>query len=178
MAANRKRSFWDMFTLTENGRIKNTFLLYAFALSFVFLAAYGIAFALLIDPMQRLFAAVSPLLAGVMECLVPAAAGTAVCLLCQKVARNKALAPVAFVFLAVELIAFAILLLAALPPEDYGMAFTLLLQAGVPPLVMGGGCTGYVWRRHAKHTRMPGKETPERGQDFRSGKEGNGYGGQ
>ena len=154
MAADRKRSFWDMFTLIEDGKVKNTFLLYAFALSFVFLAAYGLAFALLIDPIEHLFAGVSHLLAGVLECIVPAAAGTALCLLCQKAARNKALAPAAFAFLGITVFVIGALTFAALEPQDYGMFLVMAFQVCIVPLAMGGACTGLVWRRHAKEERM------------------------
>lgn len=150
VAAEKKRTFWDMFTLVENGKIKSTFLLYAFALSFVFLAAYGIAFVLLIDPIEHLFSGVSPLLAGVLECLIPALAGTGLCLLCQKAARNKALAPAAFVFLAVAAVALGALTLSVLEDGEYGFFFTLFIQIAVVPIAMGGGATGCVWYRGKK----------------------------
>ena len=153
MAAEKKRTFWDMFTLVENGKIKSTFLLYAFALSFVFLAAYGLAFVLLIDPIEHLFAGISPALAGALECLVPSALGTAICLLCQKAARNKALAPAAFGFLAVAFLAFGGLTLSALEAGEYVFFYTLFLQIALVPLLMGGGATCYVWRRQVKEMR-------------------------
>ena len=150
VAAEKKRTFWDMFTLVENGKIKSTFLLYAFALSFVFLAAYGIAFFLLIDPIEHLFAGISPAIAGALECLVPSILGTAVCLLCQKAARNKALAPAAFGFLAVAFLTFGGLMLTELETGEYGFFFTLFVQIAVVPFAMGGGATGYVWYRGKK----------------------------
>ena len=153
MAAEKKRTFWDMFTLVENGKIKSTFLLYAFALSFVFLAAYGLAFALLIDPIEHLFAGVSPALAGALECLVPSVLGTAVCLACQRISRNKALAPAAFCFLAIAFLAFGGLTLSVLETGEYGFFYMLFLQIALVPLLMGGGATCYVWRRQVKEMR-------------------------
>lgn len=153
VAAEKKRTFWNMFTLVENGKIKSTFLLYAFALSFVFLAAYGLAFALLIDPIEHLFAGISPALAGVLECLVPSVLGTAVCLACQRISRNKALAPAAFCFLAIAFLAVGGLILSALETGEYGFFCTLFLQIALVPLLMGGGATCYVWRRQVKEMR-------------------------
>ena len=150
MAAEKKHTFWDMFTLVENGKIKSTFLLYAFALSFVFLAAYGIAFVLLIDPIEHLLVGISPRLAGLLECLIPSLLGTAVCLVCQKVARNKALAPAAFGFLTVVALVLGGFTLAVLEPGEYGFFFLLFVQIAVVPVLMGGGATGYVWYRGRK----------------------------
>lgn len=161
-----------MFTLVEDGKIKNTFLLYAFALSFVFLAAYGLAFFLLIDPIEHLFAGVSPLLAGVLECMIPVAVGTALCLLCQKAARNKALAPAAFVFMGIMFLAVGVLMLAALEPQDYGVFLVLVFQVCVLPLVMGGGCTFVVWRRDAREKRMIREEAERRQKGFLFREEG------
>lgn len=153
MAAEKKRTFWDMFTLVENGKIKSTFLLYAFALSFVFLAAYGLAFVLLIDPIEHLFSGASPLIAGVLECLIPSVVGTAVSLLCQKAARNKALAPAAFAFLAFAFLALGVLVFFALEPGEYRFFFMLFIQLVVVPLAIGGGATGYIWHRHVRKMR-------------------------
>jgi len=153
VAAEKKRTFWDMFTLVENGKIKSTFLLYAFALSFVFLAAYGISFVLLIDPIEHLFAGVSPLLAGVLECILPSVLGTAICLLCQKASRNKALAPAAFAFIAAVFFALGGLTLSVLEEGEYAFFFTLFVQLAIVPLAMGAGATCYVWRRHVKEMR-------------------------
>lgn len=150
VAAEKKRTFWDMFTLVENGKIKSTFLLYAFALSFVFLAAYGVAFVLLIDPIEHLFAGISPALAGALECLIPSVLGTAVCLGCQRISRNKALAPAAFGFLAVAFLAVGGLILIELEAWEYGFFFTLFVPLAVVPVAMGGGATGYVWYREKK----------------------------
>ena len=169
MAAEKKHTFWDMFTLVENGKIKSTFLLYAFALSFVFLAAYGLAFVLLIDPIEHMFSGVSPLLAGALECLIPSALGTMICLLCQKAARNKALAPAAFCFLAVAFLAFGGLTLSVLESGEYAFFFTLFIQLAVVPVAMGGGATCYVWRRQVKEMRemMERAAKPKNRQSFR-----------
>lgn len=162
VAAEKKRTFWDMFTLVENGKIKSTFLLYAFALSFVFLAAYGIAFVLLIDPIEHLFSGVSPLMAGALECLIPSLAGTGVCLLCQRAARNKAIAPAAFVFLAVAALALGTLTLSVLEAGEYGFFFALFVQIAVVPIAMGGGATGCVWYRGKKEMDQMKREAAAR----------------
>lgn len=168
VAAEKKHTFWDMFTLVENGKIKSTFLLYAFALSFVFLAAYGLSFVLLIDPIEHLFAGVSPLLAGVLECILPSVLGTAICLLCQRAARNKALAPAAFAFLVFAFLVLGGLTLCVLEIGEYGFFFTLFIQLAVVPLTMGAGATCYVWRRYVKEMRemMEKAEKPKMRQSF------------
>lgn len=159
MAAEKKRSFWDIFTLVKDGKVKNTFLLYAFALSFVFLAAYGLAFLLLIDPIEHLLINISPVFAGIMEWLLPSIAGTLICLGCQKPARNKALAPAAFVFLDIIIAAMAVMMFVSLEPQDYALFFSLFAQVCLAPLILGGISTTLVWRHHAQRTDYsPAKE--------------------
>lgn len=148
--SEKKRSFWDLFTMVENGKLKSTFMLYSFALALLFLAAYGAAFVLLIDPVHSLFAPVSAGLSAVMECLVPALAGSAFAALCQKLARNKRLAPAAYVWLAVATVAIGAFLLCSFDMADWGYILSLILQMAVVPILTGGIWTLLVALRHVR----------------------------
>lgn len=133
----KKHSFWELFTMVENGKLKSTFMLYSFALALLFLAVYAAAFVLLVDVVHQFISPVSPWLSGVMECLIPAFVSAVAAFLCQKVARDKRLAAAAYVWLAVALIAIAVILLTSFPPEDWGGVMNLILQMGVVPVGLG-----------------------------------------
>ena len=134
----KKRSFWDLFTMVENGRLKSTFLLYSFALALVFLVVYAVAFALLTDPVHALLAPVHEGLSAVMECLVPALVTTLAALGCQRLAQDKRLAPAAYLWLAVAAIALTVIVMTALEPADWGMLLSLAGQIAFVPILMGG----------------------------------------
>lgn len=144
----KKRSFWDLFTMVENGKLKSTFMMYSFALSFVFLAAYAAAFILLVDPLHRLFSPAAPWLAGIMECLIPALVGAAFSVLCQKIARNKRLAPAAYVWLALYSLVTVVIVFTAFDRADWGLLTNLLIQVIPLPLVIGGGWTLLICKKH------------------------------
>lgn len=146
--AEKKYSFWDMFTMVENGKLKSTFMMYSFALSFVFLAAYAAAFILLVDPIEAFFAPVSPVLAGVMECILPALAGAVVSVGCQKMARNKWLAPAAYAWLVLYSVAVLVIVLTSFDQADWGLLLSLLGQVIPLPLILGGGWTLLIARKH------------------------------
>lgn len=146
----KKHSLWDLFTMVENGKLKSTFMLYSFALALLFLAAYGAAFVLLIDPVHNLLSPLSAGLSAVMECLVPALAGAAFAVLCQKLARDKRLAPAAFAWLTAAAVAIAVILLCAFDRADWGYLFSLILQMFVVPVLLGGGWTLWIAVRHLR----------------------------
>ena len=133
----KKHTFWDLFTMVENGKLKSTFMLYSFALALLFLAVYAAAFVLLVDAVHAFMSPVSPWLSGVMECLTPAFVSAVAAFLCQKLARDKRLAATAYVWLTVALIAIAVILLTSFPLEDWGRLINLILQMGVVPIALG-----------------------------------------
>lgn len=151
--SEKKRSFWDLFTMVENGKLKSTFMLYSFALALLFLAAYGAAFMLLIDPVHNLLSPLSAGLSAVMECLVPALAGAAFAVLCQKIARDKRLAPAAFVWLTAALIPIAVILLCAFDAADRGYILSLILQMAVVPILLGGLWTLWIAVRRLRRSK-------------------------
>lgn len=133
----KKHTFWDLFTMVENGKLKSTFMLYSFALALLFLAVYAAAFVLLVDVVHAFMSPVSPWLSGVMECLIPAFVSAVAAFLCQKLARDKRLAATAYIWLTVALIAIAVILLTSFPLEDWGGLMNLILQMGVVPIALG-----------------------------------------
>lgn len=147
----KKYRFWDMFTMVENGKLKSTFMMYSFALSFVFLAAYAFAFILLVEPLHGLFSPMAPWLAGIMECLIPALAGSIFCVGCQKIARNKRLASAAFLWLALYGAATLVITLTSFERSDWGLLLSLLVQVIPLPLLIGGGWTFLIAKKHERH---------------------------
>lgn len=148
----KKRSLWELFSMVENGKPKNTFLLYSFALSFFFLAVYAFAYIALAGPVERMFAGVSMGLAAWMEALLPAAAATVVCALCQLAAKNKRLAAAAFIWLLLYAAVFFIIALFSFEKEDFPLFLNLFLQLTVFPLLLGGGWTFCIAVRSLKGT--------------------------
>jgi len=146
----KKHSFWDMFTMVENGKLKSTFLMYSFALSFVFLAAYAAAFILLVDPIHGLLAPGGLWLAGIMECLIPALVGAAFSVLCQKIARDKRLAPAAYLWLALYSLVTLVIVLTAFDRADWSLLLSLLIQVIPLPLILGGGWTFWIAKKHGR----------------------------
>lgn len=85
--ARRADSFWNSFQMTENGHVKSTLLLNSFCLAILFVAVYAVAFFLLTDPIHAWLSGGPLLLENLVNALLPALLGTAVCglfhFLCQ-----------------------------------------------------------------------------------------------
>ncbi|MEG1014766.1 MAG: hypothetical protein RSE58_09190 [Clostridia bacterium] len=149
----KKHSFRDLFIMIENGKPKNTFLLYSFALSFFFLAVYAFAYILLAKPVELVFQRISMNLAAWMEAFLPAVAGTALCALCQLIAKDKRLAVAAFVWLGLYTVVFFLIALCSFGAEDLFLFFNLFSQLTVFPLLLGGGLTCWVAIRAMRKKR-------------------------
>jgi hypothetical protein len=145
--------FWGMFQLTENGRPKSTLLLYSFCLCWVFLAIYGIAFALLIDPLDSLLSGAPVLVVNLVEALVPTVVSTAICSLSWFLSRTeKRLMPAAYLWMFVLALACLITLLILLRGEQGTQALVLQFFAMfiLGPVLLGGGLSMFLYYRHWK----------------------------
>ncbi|MDL2317760.1 hypothetical protein LJC74_01520 [Eubacteriales bacterium OttesenSCG-928-A19] len=152
--APRKRTFWDAFTLVENGRLKSTFLLYSFALAFVFLAVYILAFWLLLGPLDALIGGRLPVwLTNAVEGLVPGILATALCLLPFARVSNRRMAPAAYVWLALLVLPTLLILVFMLDPQDRGAFFAIAAPMVLLPLAIGVASAFLVYFRQIKKQR-------------------------
>lgn len=135
----RGEAFWEMFKLSRDGRLKSTFLLYAFALSFVYVAVYLVAYILLLEPIDSLLPAEMPrTLVNLIESVLPALVATGLCMLPFHTIQDKRIVPGAFAF--VLLYALAVLIAIPFSFEDAGdrASFLRLYALFVPvPVLMG-----------------------------------------
>ena len=137
----KKHSFRDLFSMVKDGKLKSTFFMYSFALSFLFLIVYGVSYLYLIDPIENLFRSSPVWLKALMESFLPALAATIVCVGCQCVAKNKRIAAAALVWLSLYALLTWILMLCTLEAEEYRMFIQLFLSVIPFPLLLGGGAT-------------------------------------
>jgi hypothetical protein len=145
--------FWGMFQFTENGRPKSTLLLYSFCLCWVFLAIYGAAFALLIDPLDALVSGAPVLVVNLVEALVPTVVSTAVCALSWFLSKTeKRLMPAAYLWMLLLALACFITLLILLRDERDAQALVLQFFAMfvLAPVLLGGGLSMFLYYRHWK----------------------------
>lgn len=150
----QKHSLWDLFSMRQNGKLKSTFLMYSFALSFLFLAVYGACFFCLAEPIERLFRESSLMVRAVMESLLPVIPATLLCLLCQRIARDKRIAAAAFGWLLLYALVAWVLMRSVLEGEEYRMFLSLFLSVAPGPLLIGGGATVLVMLRAEKRSRV------------------------
>lgn len=152
--ANRANSFWDAFLMTENGKVKSTLLIYSLFISFLFLAVYFAAFIFLLEPLHGMTENAPIIVVYLVESLVPAIAGTAVCGLTWLLFPDKRLVPAAYVWLAV--MALTVLITMMIMLEGESEARTLFLRffaMAVPaPLILGGIMSFCLYRRYLKMT--------------------------
>lgn len=166
-AAQRKEKadkFWGMFLFTENGKIKSTLIVYSFSLSILFLAVYLLAFMLLIDPLEQLMVnmlAAPVWLTNLVEGLVPALVGTALCCSLFFVFKDKRLVPVAYVWLCLYALILLIGMLVQLAMQDWS-GFLQLYALCIPiPVLLGGVLSYKLYARHRReHPDTPVKEEP------------------
>jgi hypothetical protein len=120
--------FWRTLFLTEDGRPKSTVILYSFALSFVFLAVYALAYTFLTAPIQFIFlpgyaAMTAEEMAAfaqthrsavfwmnVLESVIPGLSGSVVCCGISLLFKERAIPAGAYIWLTV----FLVIVLAAM----------------------------------------------------------------
>lgn len=146
-----RRRFWDIFLLTENGKLKSSFLVYAFSLSLLFLVFYFLAYGLLLGPIEALVKDTLPVpWINLIESVVPAVVSTASCLLFFLISRDKRLVPAAFLFLFLYALFLLIAVSLALRPEDRS-DFMQLYSMFVPvPLFFGCGSSIAIYLKYRK----------------------------
>ena len=87
MAAERSKfqrqldGFFRGLFFEENGRPKSANLLYSFLLAILLILIYGAGYLLLLDPLEKAFSGASAAVRNLVEYIVPALAGSALCLL-------------------------------------------------------------------------------------------------
>jgi hypothetical protein len=148
----KKNSFWDMFRFIKNGKPQSTVILMTFSYSLLFLAVYAIAYFFLIDLVEHLLGGNPVWLANLLESLVPAIAGAAVCALPMTFAKEKQYIPMGYVWLILYALAALIGMLVLLRDDaDARDLFLRLFAMTVPaPLLLGGGLAVGLYRRWRK----------------------------
>nr|WP_326185592.1 hypothetical protein [uncultured Oscillibacter sp.] len=147
-------SFWSAFQMTENGKVKSTLLLYSFCLCWVFIAVYGVLFFFLLDPLDALTAGMPTAVVNLVEALVPTVIGAAVCGLTWFLSRTeKRLLPAAYLWMLLLLLACLITLLIYSDGdrEVRLMALQFFAMFVLPPLVVGGGSSMFLYYRYWKN---------------------------
>lgn len=151
-------SFWGAFQMTENGKVKSTLLLYSFCLCWVFIAVYGVLFFFLIDPLHALTAGAPAFVENLVGTLVPTVIGAAVCGLTWFLSRTeKRLLPAAYLWVFLLMLACLITLLIYSRGEGE-VQFLILQMFGMfvlPPLVLGGGSSVFLYYRYWKKNKPP-----------------------
>ena len=150
-------SFWKAFSLTENGKVKSTLMLNSFCLCLLFLAVYVAAFALLLDVIHPLVESLPVAVINLVEALVPAIAGTAVCLMTWFLFKEKRMPALAFLWLAFLALACFAAMLVILRGDAAARGFFLQFFAlFVPaPILLGGGMSGLLYHRYMKRRAVP-----------------------
>lgn len=151
--------FWSAFQMTENGKVKSTLLLYSFCLCWVFILVYGLCFALFTSPLDALLKPSGLPVAAVnlVEALVPAIAGTAVCCLTWLLPGDKRLLPAAYIWLALLMLACLIALVILMGLESTGLILQFFGMFALAPLLLGVGSSMLLYYQYLKK-RPPVKD--------------------
>lgn len=148
----RSNRFWRSFLFTENGNVKSTLLLNSFCLSVVCIVVYLVAYFYLVDWLHPLVARQSIVVVNLVEALVPAVAGTAVCNLAWLISKEKRLLPATYLWLILMAVACFITMLVILGNDAQARNlffhfFALFVPA---PLVTGAGVSFFLYLRYRK----------------------------
>lgn len=152
--AGKAERFWQAFQLTENGRVKSTLLLYSFFLSMVFLAVYFAAYLFLLEPLHTVVGGAPTAVVHLVEALVPAVAGTAVCALTWLLPlEERRLMPAAYLWLlALALACLAAMLLMMQGDAQAQLLFLEFFVLSVPaPILLGGVLSAFLYQREQRH---------------------------
>ncbi|MBQ6293492.1 MAG: hypothetical protein IJK77_06455 [Lachnospiraceae bacterium] len=141
----------------ESGKPKSADLLYSFLLAILFTVIYLAAYVLLLGAVENLFSGCSVTVRNIAEYILPALAGSLVCLLIRKLLKEKGkLALAAYLWMAALLIAsmlFALLLIDWSDARtEYGLFMALL---GLPALcsVVIGGIPAFLLHRRERRKK-------------------------
>lgn len=139
----------------ENGKPKSASLLYSFLMAILFILIYGASYLLLLDPLEKALAGTSVLLRNLAEYLVPALAGSALCLLFTLLPGEKrGLAAGAYLWMAALLIAVMLFELLLIDWSDarteYGLFIAVVNLPGIASVLTGGVPALLLYRRERK----------------------------
>jgi hypothetical protein len=139
----KSKGFMSVFELFEDGKMKSTFLLYAFCMSLLYIGIYFFAYMFLLKPIDSLLAGhgMSTLAINCIESAVPALAGTVICILPQFWTKNKRIIPGAFAFILLYAILALVAVLTVTDAEERHLflnIFTLFIPV---PVILGFVCS-------------------------------------
>ena len=158
----RLTRFWRTLFLTEDGRPKSTLLLYSFALSFVFLAIYAMAYVFLVAPIQSIFLPSSAEMTAeelaefaethrstvfwmnVLESVIPGLSGSVVCCGISLLIKERAIPAGAYIWLVVYVVVILIAMAFIAGSWEVYRFFLFFLLMYVPV----GLFTGTVFTHH------------------------------
>ncbi len=150
----------------ESGKPKSADLLYSFLLAILFTLIYLMAYMLLLDPIEKLLSDASVTVRNIAEYLLPAAAGSALCLLIRHFLKERGkLALAAYLWMTALLIAvmlFALLLIDWSDPKtEYGLFMALI---GFPLIasILTGGIPALILHRKMMKKRAEAEKAKER----------------
>lgn len=146
----KKRTIWDLFSVMENGRLKSTFLMYSFALGFVDLAVYFLAYLLLLDPLEALLGGLPVWLVNAAEGFLPAAAGTALCIIPCFTAKDKRVCPAGFLWMTLYLVIMLAVMLVTLEAADRSFFLRIYGMFVWAPVLLGCGSSVAIWLRQGR----------------------------
>ncbi len=148
----KKSFFREMMSFTKDGRVKNSFFVYAVFLSFLLVAVHVILLTLLVEPIHSYFSGLArPLTGGwlnLFESGIPALVAALICNIPFFFLRDKRLILAAYSMI---LIYAAVIAIAALfiYKGDALTAFMIFLGAVLPaPLICGFLVSGVLYAAH------------------------------
>ncbi len=141
----------------ENGKPKSAALLYSFLLAILFVLIYGAAYLLLLEPIEKGLADAPVWARNLAEYLLPALAGSGLCLLFTLLpGEKKRLVAGAYLWLAVLLVAMMLFELCLIDWSDAGTEYGLFMALlGLPGLlaVLTGGLPALLLYRREQRAR-------------------------
>ena len=159
-------SFWSAFRMTENGKVKSTLMLYSFCLCWVFIAVYFASYFFLLDPLDALVSGAPKIVVYLVESLVPAVVGPAVCALPWPLYKDKRMMAASFtwIFLLAVACLIAMVVMMSDEPEARNLFLQFFAQAVPAPILLGGGLSAILYQRYMKNPSAAEKADSWKGQ--------------
>ena len=125
------------FSLTQDGHLKSTLLLYSFSYALVLAAVYAAVYFLLLGPLNTLTEGLKPIqLVNLIQSLIPAMTGTVIGIIPQLLMRNKKIVPGAYIMLDILILPIAVTAVITMSAADRPAFVSLmLLVVGLPVLI-------------------------------------------
>ena len=134
----RLARFWRTLFLTEDGRPKSTVILYSFALSFVFLGIYALAYTFLVAPVEQVAKGLSVFWRNVLESVIPGLSGSVVCCGISLLIKERAIPAGAYIWLFLYVVVMMIAMIFIAGDADVYRFFLFLLLMYVPAGLLSG----------------------------------------